>query len=433
MRRRWKARVLTHRLFKKQAGKWGGTALCAEESVSLETQAQHADTLIIRLPVEEQGDIEWLAWSLTGESALAQGRGDIAQVRNALAAFSSVGAVRVLVPATEVTLHKVSLPRLANRQLAQALPFMLEDQLAAEVEQLHFAVLEKQGNEATVAVVEKSRMQHWQMQCRGLEIVADTLLPDAWVLPRHQDGWSALNHQGVWLFRQENGLTMAAESSWCADLLSAVAPTPGGYCYSIPTPAGEWQPQPETDLFRLAAKMPLLRAPADLRQGEFAPATPWRVTLLAWRGVSVAALCYVLLLMGQAGWSHYQLYQQAAWWRQQSVRVYQQIFPTETQVVNPRSQMQRHLLQASAVKDGPGLMRQLNPLQQLITKNGDIQIRSLSYDRAEAALRLSLQATSYPSLEQFQRQAAAYYQVQAGDMRQENQYVEGWLTLRSQP
>ncbi|MBJ7221457.1 MULTISPECIES: type II secretion system protein GspL [unclassified Brenneria] len=431
--RRWKYGVLAHLGFKKPAWRRWIANLRAATPPGVRRPARDGGgpCLIVRLPADDRGEIEWQVRSQTEDAVLAQGSGDIEQARHALAGFSPAGITRVLAPTTEVTLHRVTLPRLARRQLAQALPFILEDQFATEVEQLHFAVLEKQGDEGTIAVVEKSTMRHWQRQCRALGIVADTLLPDAWVLPRAQDGWSALNHRDLWLFRRENGLAMAVESSWSDALLGAFSPAPQGDSYSATAPAGEWRRRPETDLFQLAAKTPLPRAPADLQQGEFAPATSWRLALRPWRGVAVAALCYLLLLMGQAGWTHYQLYQQAERWRQESVRVYQQIFPTETRVVNPRAQMQQHLQQAVATKGTPGLLEQLTPLQRLLTQNGGVQIQSLSYDGA--ALRLTIRATSYQALEQFQQQSAVYYQVQSGDMRQENQYVEGRLTLRGKP
>ncbi|MFC3396272.1 type II secretion system protein GspL [Brenneria rubrifaciens] len=394
--------------------------------------------LIVRLPAQEREAIEWQVRSHSGDHVLAEGGGSAEQVRESLEAYPALAFSRVLVPATEVTFHALTLPRQARRQLAQMAPFLLEEQLAADIEKLHFALLEQQGDTATIAVVEKSRMRHWLSQCAGVGIAVDSLLPDAWVLPRHKDGWSALNHNGTWLFRQENGHVMAAESSWFAELLATFAPLPVIYSHSaLPTAGGElalalWRPQPETDLFTLAAKAHLPPS-ADLQQGEFASVKSWRHTLLPWRGVGVALSCYLLLLIGEMGWSHYQLYQQSAYWRQESINVYRRIFPSETTVINPRLQMQQHLQRASAANGAQGLLSQLTALQQLITQNGNVRIQSLSYQAPGAELRLALKAASYQELEQLQQQAAAYYQVQAGEMRQEKGYVEGRLTLRSLP
>ncbi|MEH2921074.1 type II secretion system protein GspL [Samsonia erythrinae] len=393
--------------------------------------------LIIRLPVEEQGEMEWQARSPDGAHLLGQGRGSAESVRQALMAYPSVAFTRVLVPTAEVTFYSLTLPRQARRQLAQVVPFMLEEQLATEIETLHVAALEIQGDEGTVAVVEKSRMRRWLAQCEALAIRIDTLVPDACVLPKHKDGWSALQHDDMWLFRQPTGHAMAAESSWCADLLTASMPLPAIYSYS-PVPAEgalaqfDWQPQPETHLFTLAVTA-ALPASADLRQGDYAQENTWRNALLPWRGVGIALAGYLLLVAVEAGWSHYQLYQQAEHWRQESVRVYRQIFPSETNVVNPRVQMQQHLQRASAGNGTKGLLARLTPLQKLIAQNGGVKIQSLSYEGSSGEFRLALLAGSYQALEQFQQQAMTDYQVQAGEMRQEHDRVEGRLTLRSQP
>nr|WP_113865038.1 type II secretion system protein GspL [Brenneria salicis]NMN91006.1 general secretion pathway protein L [Brenneria salicis ATCC 15712 = DSM 30166]RBP66500.1 general secretion pathway protein L [Brenneria salicis ATCC 15712 = DSM 30166]RLM32048.1 type II secretion system protein GspL [Brenneria salicis ATCC 15712 = DSM 30166] len=403
-------------------------------------QSQHSrkTCLIVRLPSADGEAIEWQMRANSGDQIVAHGGGRAEQVRESLAGYPAPAFTRVLVPATDVTVHTLTLPAQVRRQLAQVVQFMLEDQLATDIEKLHFALLERQGETGTVAVVEKSRMRHWLSQCAESGIAADSLLPDAQVLPRHKDGWSALNHNGTWLFRQENGHAMAAESSWFAELLIACAPLPAIYCYSAAPVIGEgfspteWQTLPETDLFALAAKARLPPS-ADLRQGEFASVKAWRHTLLPWRGVAIALLCYMLLVIGEMGWTHYQLYRQAAYWRQESIRVYRQLFPSETAVINPRLQMQQRLQRASAVKGTQGLLSQLTALQQIITRNSDVQIQSLSYEASGSELRVALQATSYQALEQLQQQAAAYYQVQAGEMRQEEGYVEGRLTLRSRP
>nr|WED69297.1 type II secretion system protein GspL [Pectobacterium colocasium] len=193
--------------------------------------------------------------------------------------------------------------------------------------------------------------------------------------------------------------------------------------------SGKRSPQRISSRWRQRRSYPLR---SILRQGDYAPEKAWQNTLLPWRGVGIAFACYLLLVVADAGWAHYQLYQQAEHWRQESVRVYRQIFPSETNVVNPRAQMQQHLQRTAAGGAGKGLLEQLNPLQQLMTQNSAIKIQSLSYDGSAGEFRLALQATSYQELEQFQQQAAAYYQVQAGRCGRKTIRVEGRLTLRSQ-
>ncbi|MCO7253290.1 type II secretion system protein GspL [Dickeya oryzae] len=388
--------------------------------------------LILRLPTEASGSLEWLIWSVSRHQTLSKGTGTLESLQSALADYP-VMSVRALVPSTDVTLHNLLLPRQSRRQLLQAIPFMLEEQVASDIDQLHFAVMDMQGDTATVAVVQKSRLQAWLTLCEELGVPLETIMPDVMALPRVDSAWSAISHQNLWLFRQDTGIGMAAEESWYQALLSSFQPLPAVHCYSpVPASALTWQPQPVTDLLTLAAQATLPMS-MDLRQGEYAPVKPWKQALLPWRNVLIALSAWLLLVLGESVWTHYQLYRQADYWRQESVRVYRKLFPDEKQVVNPRAQMQRHLQDVRTGGSGFALTEQMNRLQQLVAQNDGVSLQSLSYDRSRDELRLSLRATSYAQMEQFRQQAQAYFQIPPGEMKQEKDHVEGQLTLRSQP
>lgn len=411
--------------------------------------ASQRPRLVIRLS-EAATEIEWLIAHGAPLRVLAQGRGTPSQAREALAAYPGIRQACVLVPATEVTLHTIAIPRQARRQLQQALPFMLEDRLAVDVDAVHCAVLAWRGEQATVAVVAKTRMQSWLEACAALGIKPQPIVPDAMALPLHADGMSALRHRDLWLFRQPDGDGMAAEHGWHAALLASCwhtarqtdaapeADEPAdvqqrGYSYSLPVPEyGQWDAQPAVSLLELAAQGQAL-PPLGLDQGAFTPANAWRTRWDAWRSVAVLAGCYLALLLGDALWQHYQHYQQATFWRQESVRVYRQIFPAETQVVNPRVQMQRHLELAGGERDAPRLRQQMDRLQALMGENQDVRLTALAYDGARREIRLAFSTPGYPELEQFQQQAESLYQVQHGEIRQSGPRVEGHMTLRGQP
>ncbi|QDX29334.1 type II secretion system protein GspL [Dickeya poaceiphila] len=388
--------------------------------------------LILRLSAEASDSLEWLIWSVSRHQTLTRGSGTQESLQAVLADYP-VMSMRVLVPSTDVTFHNLSLPRQSRRQLLQAIPFMLEEQVASDIDQLHFAVMDIQGDNATVAVVQTSRLQAWLNQCQALDVPVEMVVPDVMVLPRLDSAWSAVSHQNLWLFRLDNGIGMAAEESWYQSLLAGFQPLPAIHCYSpLPASALTWQPQPVTDLLSLAAQASLPMS-MDLRQGEYAPVKPWKQALLPWRNVLIALCAWLLLLLGESVWSHYQLYRQADYWRQESVRVYRKLFPDEKQIVNPRAQMQRHLQEAQSGVSDFALTEQMNRLQQLVAQNDGVSLQSLSYDRGREELRLNLRATSYAQMEQFRQQAQVYFQIPPGEMKQEKDHVEGQLTLRSQP
>lgn len=428
-----------------------GPALAASRQTSDSVRGSDKPRLIVRLAGDDS-DVEWLIAHGREGRVVTQGQGSVAQLRERLAGYPGIHTAPVLVPTTAVTFHSLTIARQARRQLQQALPFMLEERLAVDVETVHCAVLAWEGDRATVAVVAKSKMVHWMALCDALAIKPDVILPDVMALPLPISGLSALCHRDLWLFRHTTGEGMAAEQSWHAALLAALPQANPddepdaqendtdqemsvlhGGSYSHPAPSvGIWASQPATPLLQLAAQAPTLSI-LGLDQGAFAPARGWRNGWNAWRGVAALAGCYLLLLLADAVWQHYQLYQQAANWQQESVRVYRQIFPAETQVVNPRMQMQQHLQQAAGERDTPRLLQSMNRLQALLGENQDIRLTTLAYDGNRREIRLAYSAPAYPELEQFQQQAETYYQIQHGEIRQNGTRVEAQMTLKGQP
>ncbi|MGL9720408.1 type II secretion system protein GspL [Symbiopectobacterium sp.] len=428
-----------------------GRALASSRQTNEGVRVSDKPRLIVRLEGDES-DVKWLIAHGREGRVVMQGQGSVAQLRELLAGYPGIHSATVLVPTTTVTFHSLTIARQARRQLQQALPFMLEERLAVDVETVHCAVLAWDGDRATVAVVAKSKMAHWMALCGALAIKPDIILPDVMALPLPVTGLSALCHRDLWLFRHTTGDGMAAEQSWHAALLAALPqahpddepdaagndadqemPVLHGDSYSHPAPsAGIWASQPTTSLLQLAAQAQKLSL-LGLDQGEFAPARAWRNGWNAWRGVAALAGCYLLLLLADAVWQHYQLYQQAAYWQQESVRVYRQIFPAETQVVNPRVQMQQHLQQSGGERDTPRLLQSMNRLQALLGENQDIRLTTLAYDGNRQEIRLAYSAPAYPELEQFQQQAETYYQIQHGEIRQNGTRVEALMTLKGQP
>ena len=72
--------------------------------------------------------------------------------------------VIILVPASEVLLSNVNVPATSLAKLQSALPYALEENLAEDIENLHFAIGKRLSDSSLeVAVVSKDKMEHWLM------------------------------------------------------------------------------------------------------------------------------------------------------------------------------------------------------------------------------------------------------------------------------
>jgi len=334
----------------------------------------------------------------------------------------------VLVPASDCAFHRVTLPAGARRNAQQALAFLLEEQLATEIEESHFALIHRDKSDCAVAVVGREKMRAWQAWCEGLGLNVLALTPDALALPQNPTGWSAVRCGEQWLFRCETCSGMAVETPWLGELLVHWPDLAPIACYSPPPDiAAPWQPRPVQDLLALAASNPQARK-ICLRQGNFAakrrPPTPRR-----WRPTIVATLALLLLWSGNRLHDHLALARQADAAVQASRDFYRQWFKAEKNLVNPRLQMQQHLRRLESVSARPALISRLGALQQIIAETPGIRLRTLSYDAGRNALQLEISAVSSQALAQFSQRARAGFRVQTGEMKPRADGIEGRLTL----
>lgn len=382
--------------------------------------------LFLRLPADDSHPLLWL---LASSEDTQYGSVEIGEINSQLACLLTRYPAWVLVPASEIAFHQVTLPYRSRRQRLQVLPFILEEQLATDIENLHFAILQQNGDICDVAVVEKTVMHGWIACCEKLGIREQMFLPDVLMLPLASEGWSAVSLNEQWLFRRDAYAGMVVEYSWLPQLLAISAPsviesysTPPAHSMDI-----EWRQQPERNVLQLAAEMGEYNG-ADLRQGEFARKGSVYMGIRTWRSVIFSLMVYVLLLCLDAGITHYRLWQQAGDWQQTSERFYQQLFPGEKNVINPRSQMMKHLQQLPADKQ-PSLGAMVRQLQQLLEETSAVRVQALGWDGHRRELKIDLLAESFQALEQFQQLAGEKHPLQSGEIRQNSEGVESRIIL----
>lgn len=382
--------------------------------------------LFLRLPCD---DSQPLLWRLTSTEDTQYGHVSADESDPQLASLLTRYPTWVLVPASEMTFHQVTLPHRSRRQCLQMLPFILEEQLATDIENLHFAILQQRGDICDVAVVEKAVMRSWLARCEQLQIRDQMFLPDVLMLPLANEGWSAVSLNDQWLFRRDAYAGMVVETSWLPHLLAISEPLVIE-CYSAPPVHSmgiEWRKQPRRDVLQLAAERGEYQG-ADLRQGEFSRKDALYVGIRPWRSVIFALMVYVLLLCLDTGLTHYRLWLQAEHWQQASVHFYQQLFPGEKNVITPRVQMMKHLQHSPANNQAEigTIMRQL---QQLLAEKPTIRLKALAWDSRRRELKIDLQAMSFQALEQFQQLAGEKYHLQPGEIRQNPDGVESRIIL----
>lgn len=391
------------------------------------------EVLVIRLGADAAAPVDWLVWSPSEQTLIASGTLDGAGALSSLHERAGGRPVRVLVPASELLFREVSLPGRGGRQALQALPYLLEEEVASDIEQLHLVVLHQQGPQVHLVAVEHTRMAQWQGWLSEAGLVAQCLLPDVLTLPLAEPGqWSAVQCHDSWLFRQNAWQGMQAEASWLPMLLGGFDPPPQVVSYS-PIPVGvvgDWQAAP--------AELPLqLMLPATLQghgnllTGRYRRQPEWQRWWRPWRKVAIAAgILLTVWLLNQ--WLSVQATRsEADRVRAQTVQLYRQLFPGEQRVINPRSQMNQHLKAASGNTGLPSTVQALTSLAPLFAQVPGLRPDQLRYDGARGELRIQATASGYQEFDRFRELAATEFEVRPGDMKTVGDKVQGTLVLRS--
>lgn len=389
-----------------------------------------SESLVIRLGTNAQQPVEWLVWSTKEEEIIASGTLASAHALGELRERAGGRPVVTLVPGSDLIFRRVSLPGKYSRQAAAALPYLLEEQIASDVDELHLVVLGHEGHDVDLMAVDKEKMQTWLGWLEAAGLKSQQLLPDVLALPQAADGWSALQLGKEWLLRQGPCQGIVADEPLLAMLLAVEAEpvTIHSHTPVPPIPNANWQAaDPELPMLLLAKGA--LNCQANLLQGPYRPQTEYSRYWLQWRKVAVVAGLLLLVALTQRGVHLYQLAEQDKALKAEIRQVYTRIFPGETRIVNVRSQMAQHLkLLGQTPQDGVLLL--LTELAPTFAEVPGLKPQVLRFDAARGELRLQVTAPGFTEIERFRELAGKRFEVQQGEVRSTEGKVEGALVLK---
>lgn len=365
--------------------------------------------------------VRWLLWHPSQQEVIASGElndsSELAQLQDK----AQRSEVTVFVPGQDVLLTEVRLPAGSQRLLPQLIPNSLEDELASDIDSLHFAwpANAKPGgvdHPIPVTVVSKQHMREWldALQTAGIEV--DAMYPDYFMVPVQEHG--ALLRLGSSM--------LVREEQWRA--------------YSIDVP-----PLFEVNATDISEEyeLPLQIAAAghtkqtiNLRQGEFRAMRKRRQqhANLPWKPAAIAAGVAFVALFAQQFVSYVQLGQQNAQLQQAIESTYREAFPNTTRIVNVRSQLRQQLASvggsASSV-DGeatPASISMFGQLEPAFRATPNVELERVRYNNG--TLQLQVNAADFDVLQRFQEAAnRTGLTVNQGQVTNQNGVVSGALEV----
>ncbi|XKH00911.1 type II secretion system protein GspL [Marinobacter nauticus] len=382
------------------------------------------------------------SWVLqdAGGDAQAQGDADLREDIEQTLARNSLDNVELLglIPADDTVFCTADIPAKQARYVAQALPYAVEEQVAQDVETLHFALGRHTADGYQVAVIDKGQMSVWKHLLSGWHHAPlAAIYADATLLPATENGWTLCldgamvllrSDRGEWLAVRRENLPMFAHTM-AEPPANLVNPTPDDVAAEVPIrifhpvegyaeEGGVTQHLAQASDRLRVSEEPLelsvtgflawsyhqqLCDPIDFCQGEFSlkekghhPLSPWKPL------IAVAGLWFVLQVALEIGFGLYQQHQ-AEQLQERAMAMYRQIFPEDnrTHAGNVRRVIQGQLRAAESngtQTDFLTLLKFTGAQYTALPDTQSVSFDSINYARARGELVVSISADSYDQL-----------------------------------
>lgn len=333
----------------------------------------------------------------------------------------------------------VNIPSKQAKHIAQALPYMLEDQLAEDVESFQF-VSGSRGKDGNVSVLACSRLLISQLSqaFRDRNVPLDAIVPDMLCAPIGEGQWTFVCDAKTLSARMGSLTGLSIEMDALPVVSHALlrdgvaAPTQIQVIFAHRHLNDNIQAWLRTQFTNMVAgtsiqidfhsledeRFPVLvdflstsnQLPINLLQGDLKPLPKRKSTNFRWK--PTAALAGIFALM-QTTYLYAQTWQyrtQTEAVNQEAIATYKRYFPQDKTIRDVRRQMDDHLKQAEKLSSGTSFLALLAQVGQKLNDanrgktSPQVTPLRMSYDEAQGDIKVDLVAENYAALDSLKNQ-----------------------------
>jgi len=314
----------------------------------------------------------------------------------------------------DVLLTELKIPVNQQRNLRQIVPGLLEESVATDIEQLHFAIGDKTatGNVA-IAAIDNEIMSYWVEQFKSAGIKLTALLPGGLALPWREGSWIVhcegshcqirVAAQSSFVFERENLaliLPQAIKQWGHPRNIKCFAPTEEQQQlqFGFPTEFSE-------DVLEKQELLPDAPALAiNLLQGDYLVKEDYSQYWNKWRFSAVLALAVIGLHLTSVTIDGYRLNKQAQSYKLEIASLFRSAFPGETRLVNPKAQMMEQINKIKSQSNASGFLSLLQQVAPIVQSMPDIKLTRIKYEHNLNTIVLDIKAKNYAGLDQLELQ-----------------------------
>ena len=345
-------------------------------------------------------------------------------------------AVIVLVPSTDVLTTTVDLPVKGGAKLQAALPYALEEYVADDVDELHFASGVRRGSgRIPVSVVRRDKLDAWMSRVSEAGITAASMVADSYGLARIPGTISLLVAENQVVINDGSDTELVMQGVSPGDALAAIGAFDDGtdadpddepsdmprhvlvYC----NPEDEERYQHDwiamrQELDSLDVKlladgvMPRMAvtvatgAGVNLLQGSYGRQTDFLGLFQPWKYVAVLLLALLVVGVGAKAANYMTLKRELVGLQQQFLAEYQQMVAGSALPPDPAAAVQSLIARAGSARSPQVFLRSLEQLSQAMQQNQSASIETISFRAGVVDVRLT--APDVSTLNNIQRSVA---------------------------
>lgn len=376
-----------------------------------------AENLFLRL--SETGSLEdpviHLEWMLLDETSgivRFRGEGGVDDFRELRGDLSYTGKTFVMIPSEDVLLTQTQVPTKQPKQILQAVPYLVEENLASDVEDCHFAIgARSDDGVVSVAAIDEVRMQYWYSIVRMLGITPQVMTMDALAVPG-ADGCGILIEGDRALVRMSAGQAVSVGSDLVAATVGMLESEQKANVHLFVAANDEDQVSLQVSQMNAELEQPVELKPLEytpfeslcrsfdrnalnLLQGAFKVEEQKSGSSGSWRSVAfLAAAAFILHLFLVLGEAVY-LDMQAKSLERDARSLYAEVHPTDRNVRDIRRRWQNHLRGSSAAA-GEFMSLFVDTVENIPGAN--ITLDNVNYNDSRGDLVLQLRANQSEQL-----------------------------------
>jgi general secretion pathway protein L len=378
-----------------------------------------ADTLLIHFKPDDIENVSWVFVDEHGKLTTKISHGPLSNI----SALARGRRATVLIDSSCLSLDSITMPSQNRQRQLQAVPFALEDNLAIDIEDMHFALGKKQADDLLPVIsITKSLLDEAIEQFKQVEIFTTHMSADCLALPLEKNSWTILVTEDTALIKTEN-----FNGQYCdREILPFIIPALLKNTESAPEKISFYHKDEDEHAADLLADVELslnIKTYADhplqvfssnlqgtqelnILQGKYAAKREGSALLKPWKAVAAIASVLILLQLVYAGSEISQLDAKNLQLTMQIEKEFKRANPGARKFHNIKKRMERKLkeLRGGGEKSDQVFLQILSEAAPVLSSNKNIDIQGIVYKSKRIDIDIS--ADSLQALEAIKNKLA---------------------------